>query len=121
MLIGKSPLGIDVSHNLKSLWILSFRSSTILSNSGNQLTQRWQFYNNTHPPLAYYSLIIFSAFGPYPYPRLQTDVDFCYSSANFKKSVTGSLPDERMISNGVIWLESLKHFASSNDGASIYY
>ena len=102
ILIGKSPLGILVSQSLKSLCMLSLSSSTILSNSGSQLTHRWQFCNKTQPPLAYCSFIIFSAFGPYPYPRLQTLVLFYCSSANLRKSVTGSDPDDRIIKRGVI-------------------
>jgi hypothetical protein len=102
MLIGKSLLGIEVSHSLKSLWILSLSSSIIRSNSGSQLTHKWQFYKSTHPPLAYCSLIIFSALGPYPYPREIIEVDFCDSSANLRKSLTGSDPDDKMINKGVI-------------------
>ena len=49
-----------------------------------------------------------------------TEVDFCYSSANLRKSVTGSDPEDKIISNGVIWFESLKHLPNSNDGAKIY-
>jgi len=44
-----------------------------------------------------------------------------YSSANLKKSATGSLPDDKTKIRGVIIELSLKHLAKSNVGTIINY
>ena len=61
--------GIEVSQSRKSLLTESSISSQIRSNSDIQEIAKWQFYKRTHPPLLLASLIIFSALGPYPYPK----------------------------------------------------
>ena len=82
---------------------------------------KWQFYNKTQPPLEMASLINLSALGPYPYPsEIESHLLLIfYSSANFKKSATGSLPADNTKINGVTTVESLKHFSKSNVGGTV--
>lgn len=107
--IGKAGLGIEVNHSLKSLWRLSLSSSTILSSSGIHEIAKWQFYSKLHPPFDIISRIIRSAFGPYPWPSdiESTLLDIFCSSANLRKSATGSEPADSTNIKGVIGLESL--------------
>lgn len=109
---------MEVSHSLKSLCIFSLRSSTYFSSSGIQDSAKWQFYNSTQPPLPENSFIISLALGPYPYPREIVEYLFpiCDSSANLRKSATGSEPALSTNISGVIIELSLKQFLSSKIG-----
>lgn len=84
-------------------------SSQIRSNSLIQEAAKWQFYNKTQPPFWRAALIIFSAFGPCPWPREIYSYLFniSFSSANFKKSATGSEPADNTNIRGVYIVESL--------------
>ena len=66
---GKTGEGMDVNHNLKSLCMLSCSYSTSFYSYGIQLTAKWQFCNNTHPPFWELSSTIAVAFLPWPWPR----------------------------------------------------
>ena len=106
---GKPGEGIEVNHNLKSLCILSFRSSTNFYSSDIQLTAKWQFCSNTHPPFWELSFTILEAFLPWPWPK---EIDSILlpipdSSAKRRKSATGSEPADNTKIRGVWMLESL--------------
>lgn len=118
---GKSLLGILVSHNLKSLWLLSSKFSTIYSSFGINDVAKWQFMRRTHPPLVAASIIIFSAFLSWPLPSeiLSSFFDIFISSANLWKSATGSDPGLRTKMSGIVTDESLKLFARLKVGGSI--
>lgn len=62
--IGKDTEGIEVSHRRKSLCMLSCNSSTSFSNSGIQLTAKWQFCSKTQPPFCELSMTKLYAFLP---------------------------------------------------------
>ena len=50
--MGKLFAGIEVSHNLNYLWVLSPNYSTILSSSGIQEAAKWQFCSKIQVPLS---------------------------------------------------------------------
>ena len=62
--------GIEVNHNLKSLFnsFIDESYSKITSNWGINELATWQFYNRIHLPFNAPDLISLSAFSPYPYP-----------------------------------------------------
>ena len=70
MAIGKSGLGLELSHRRKSLCTWSIWScSTILSSCGIQLRDKWQLAKKTHCPDFAPSLIRFVATTAWPWPR----------------------------------------------------
>ncbi len=117
---GNEDEGILVSQSLKSLCLVSSIDSTILSNSDIQETAKWQFIKRTQPPLVRLSSIIFAALLPCPRPSEIQSLFFniFISSANLKKSDTGSEPVLKTKISGVEMFESLKDFARLNTGGS---
>jgi len=117
---GKAGVGIEVSHNLKSLCLVSSIYSTIASRAGIQETAKWQFMRSTHPPRFKLSLIITWALGPCPRPN-EIFSDFLVmfmSAANLSKSATGSEPVDNTKISGVVIALSLNDLARLNTGGS---
>lgn len=76
---------------------------------------------STQPPLVAASLIMFSAFLSCPLPsEIESNfLDIFISSANLKKSATGSDPADNTNIKGVVTEESLKLFGKLNVGGSM--
>lgn len=107
--IENDSVGIDVSHNLKSLCIPVFKPYTNNSSSGIQLIDKWQFWSKTQYPLEQDSSTSAFAFLPCPCPK---DIDRYLSpipiyEENFKKSATGSEPADSTKMSGLTIDESL--------------
>ena len=84
--------------------MLLSKLSTIASSFGINDEAKWQFIRRAQPPLLAFSLMQSLAFLSYPLP---SDIasyffDIFISSANLKKSATGSEPGERTKINGVV-------------------
>jgi len=118
---GKFSVGMLVNQRRKSLWLLSSRFSTIYSSFGMKEVARWQFMRRHQPPRDAASLIRFSAFLPCPRPRLilSSFFDMFISSANLRKSATGSEPADSTKISGIVIEESLKLLARLNVGGSM--
>jgi len=82
---------------------------------------KWQFMSKHQPPREAASLIKFSAFLPCPLPREidSSFLDMFISSANLRKSATGSEPALSTKIKGTVIEESLKLLAKLNVGGSI--
>ena len=105
--MGKVGVGIEVSHNRKSPWVLSLKSSTSFSKSDIQDAAKWQFWRRIQYPFTSASFISYWALGPWPCPR---EIDLVFLSISFAiltKSVTGSEPGESRKIRGVRQVESL--------------
>lgn len=101
--------------------MLLSKLSTIASSFGINDEAKWQFIRRAQPPLLAFSLMQSLAFLSYPLP---SDIasyffDIFISSANLKKSATGSEPGERTKINGVVPDASLNDFAMLKVGGSM--
>ena len=106
---GKCGLGFDVSQSRKLSWTWSgLKSSTMRSNVGNHDTQRWQFCRRTQEPSFVLFSMSFSAMAPWPCPRAMevhlSSMDRFRASSWI--SLFGSLPVDKINTNGVIFSES---------------
>ena len=107
--IENDSVGIEVSHNLKSLCIPVFKPSTMSYSSGIQLIDKWQFWRSTQYPLEHDNYTNALAFFPWPWPK---EIDRYRSPMpiyieNFKKSATGSEPADSTKMRGLTIDESL--------------
>mmetsp|Transcript_79582 Transcript_79582/g.125524 ORF Transcript_79582/g.125524 Transcript_79582/m.125524 type:complete len:261 (-) Transcript_79582:1368-2150(-) len=118
---GKLFAGIDVSHRRKLFDMDSGLScSTMASRSPIHDSIKWQFERSTQPPMCWAFSIILVAFGPCPWPKeIDSKRRFIpRSSAKTITSATGSVPGDRINTNGVVFTESAKDFAISKVGGS---
>ena len=119
---GKEGEGSEVSHSRKlGCRVSSVNSSHSFSNVGIHEMLRWQFCKHTQVPLSAASWMAFSAIGPCPCPSEIASSLFPYpiSSASLMSSVIGAAPGVSTKINGVVHLESPKHFFRSSVGGSI--
>ena len=122
---GNSDEGIDVSHNLNSLFssLLWASFSNIISSYGMNEWATWQFYNRIQRPSLAPFWISRAAFSPYPWPN-DSGTNFCEKlslSARFCISCRGSAPVERMKMSGVRLSLSLNKLSRLKTGGSRYY
>mmetsp|Transcript_48022 Transcript_48022/g.138291 ORF Transcript_48022/g.138291 Transcript_48022/m.138291 type:complete len:209 (+) Transcript_48022:635-1261(+) len=118
---GKCSVGIDDNQRRKSSCTPSGVScSQMHSRSGSQETQRWQLQRSTQPPDSTAFWMVFAARGPWPWPRemLSSLWPILRDSAKAIISPTGSLPGDKMNTNGDNFVESSKEVAMSNAGGS---
>mmetsp|Transcript_72143 Transcript_72143/g.143092 ORF Transcript_72143/g.143092 Transcript_72143/m.143092 type:complete len:300 (-) Transcript_72143:2055-2954(-) len=122
---GKDGEGAEVSHSLKSGFVLpTAKSSHIFSSVVIHETARWQFCSTTHEPEKRASEMSFLAMGPWPWPREMELVRLPpkpRDSANLSSSDIGSWPGERMKMSGAAAVESAKQPSRSKGGGSTYW
>lgn len=73
---------------------------------GIQVTDKWQFCKTTHSPVFCPSWIIFSATGPWPWPREIDFICFFLDVAKELSDAKGSEPGLRMKIKGEVDVES---------------
>lgn len=100
---GKVSVGIDVSHNLNSVFsTFSINFSISIKNLG----AIWQFYKTIHLPFYIANSKNFLAFFSYPYPNERTSTFFPFPkiSLNLSISPKGSAPYFNMNIIGILFL-----------------
>jgi hypothetical protein len=74
----------------------------------NQEVAKWQFCKTIHPPFYIFCLIILSAIGPCPWPKLMLYKFIFFILLKFDIETKGSVPADKMYKSGILELESGK-------------